>query len=834
MMEFLKKIFDSDLMSHGHCYLWKPEIVWLHVVSDVLITLAYFSIPVILVYFVRKRRDLPFNWMFLMFGAFILGCGTTHAMEVWTVWHGTYRLAGIIKLITAGLSVSTAAALVPLIPKALALPGPALLEAANRELEQEVRHRQRAEKEISQLNESLERRVIERIAQLEAANRALQNEIAERERAEEALRQSEARKRTMLETALDCIISIDQEGTIIEFIAAAERVFGYPRAEVLGKQLADTIIPPSLRKRHRQGIAHYLATGEGPVIGKRIEMPAIRANGAEFPVELAITRVDVGGSPTFTAYLRDITDRKRAEEKFRLAVESSPSGMVMVDQKGTIVLVNSQTEKLFGYDRGDLIGQTMEILVPVRFRDAHPRHRADYSAHLQARPMGSGRDLYGLRKDGTEFPVEIGLNPIETNEGTWVLSAIVDISERKRAEEERKRHEVQMQHSQKLESLGVLAGGIAHDFNNLLVGILGNAGLALMELAPESLVRPTVQRIEVAALQTAELTKQLLAYSGKGKFLVQPLNLSRLVEEITPLLKFSISKKAVFRTRLASDLPTIEVDASQIQQVIMNLIINASEALGDNRGDIIVSTGVVLADRAYVADTFLDDHLPEGCYVYLEVTDTGCGMDKETRSRIFDPFFTTKFTGRGLGLAATLGIVRGHNGAIRLYSEPGHGTAFRVLFPSSEQAVPALDPSPEAVEQWRGAGTILIVDDEKTVRTVARHTLEMAGFTVMLAEDGRAGVEQFRTRAGEITAVLLDMTMPDLSGEEVFREMRTIRPEVRVILSSGYNEQDTISHFQGKGLAGFIQKPYRPTQLIEKVREILAQTDPAKGVQRKV
>src|SRR5437899_936418 len=400
-MEFLKTLVDSGFTTHRYAYLWKPEIVWL---------------PVTLVYFSRKRRNLPFNWMLLMFGVFILSYGARHMMGVWTIWHGAYRLAGIIKLITSGLSVTRAVALAPLIPKALPLPSPELLEAANQELAQEVRQRQGAENEISQLNESLEHPVIERTTQLEAANKVLQNEIAARSRAEEALATSEARRQAILETALDCIISFNQQGAIIEFNAAAERVFGYPRADVLGKQVAETIHLPFLQERN---LAHYLATGEGPIIGKRIEMTAIRANGAKFPVELAITRVDVGGAPTFTAYVRDIADRKRAEEKFRLAVESSPSAMVMVDQKGTIVLVNSQTEKLFGYDRGDLIGQTMEILVPVRFRDAHPRHRADYSAHLQARPMGSGRDLYGRRKDGTEFPVQHGPHRIETQQGTW-------------------------------------------------------------------------------------------------------------------------------------------------------------------------------------------------------------------------------------------------------------------------------------------------------------------------------------------------------------------------------------------------------------------------------
>src|SRR5713101_6661951 len=821
MMELLRNLFGSDFMAHGYCYLWRPQIVWLHVVSDTLITLAYYSIPVTLVYFVRKRRDLPFHWMFLMFGAFILGCGTTHAMEVWTIWHGTYRFAGIIKLITAGLSVGTAVALVPLIPKALALPSPARLEAANRQLEQEACNRQHAEKEINKLNESLERRVIERTAQLEGANQELQNEITERKQAEEALRESEVRKRAILESALDCIIGINQEGTIIEFNTAAEKAFGYPRTEVLGKQLAETIIPPSWRDR----MAHYLATGEGPILGKRIEMPAMRADGTEFPAELAITRIELGGSPMFTAHLRDISDRKRAEERFRLAVESAPNAMVMANQEGKIILVNGQTEKLFGYQRDELIGQAVDILVPNRFRDAHPQYRADFFAHPQVRPMGGRRELYGLRKDGGEFPVEIVLNPIETDEGTWVLSAIVDITERKRADEESKRLQAQMQHTQKLESLGVLAGGIAHDFNNLLVSILGNAGLALMELAPESPARRTVENIQAAALRTAELTKQLLAYSGKGRFLVQPLNLSRLIEETAHLLKLSISKRAALRTRLAGNLPAIEADASQIQQVAMNLIINASEALGGNIGDIVVSTGFVDADRAYLSETFLDEHLPEGRYVYLEVTDTGSGMEKEIRNRIFDPFFTTKFTGRGLGLAAVLGIVRSHHGALRVSSSPGKGSTFKVLFPAAEQAALAFEQSPGGVEVWRGTGTVLIVDDEEGVRLVGRKTLEKAGFTVMIAEDGRAGVQMFRTHADEIKAVLLDMTMPDISGEEVFRAIRTVRPEVRVILSSGYNEQETISLFQGKGLAGFIQKPYQPMKLIEKVREILAPTD---------
>jgi PAS domain S-box-containing protein len=818
MMEFLKKLFASDLMAHGYCYLWKPEIVWLHVVSDTLITLAYYSIPVTLVYFVRKRRDLPFHWMFLMFGAFILGCGTTHVMEVWTIWHGTYRLAGIIKLITAGLSVSTAVALVPLMPRALALPSPARLEAANRELEQEVCTRQLAELEIKRLNESLERRVFERTAQLEAANQELQNEIAERKRAQEALGQSEARKRAILESALDGIISVDHEGMIVEFNPAAEKAFGYSRAEVLDKPLAEMIIPPSWRDR----MAHYLTTGEGPVIGKRIEMPAMRADGTEFSTELAVTRVEVGGSPMFTTVFRDISDRKQADEKFRLAVESAPNAMVMVNQEGKIVFVNSQTEKLFGYQRDELIAQSVDILVPNELREVHPQHRAGFFAHPQARAMGAGRELYARRKDGVEFPVEIGLNPIEMDEGTWVLSAIVDITERKRAEEERKQFEDQIQQAQKLESLGVLAGGIAHDFNNLLTGILGNASLAYDSLSPSNPNRPRLDDVIKAAERAADLTSQLLAYAGKGRFITTLVNLPELVKEISSLIHAAVPHNVQLRLELEPGLPSIEADSGQLQQVVMNLVINGAEAIGEQAGTVLVTTHLQNVDEHDILTIWGNNELLPGKYVALEVHDTGCGMDQATISKIFDPFFTTKFTGRGLGLAAVMGIVRGHQGTLKVYSSPGQGTTFKVLFPIAPAAKRReAEDRTDAVAAAHGRETILVVDDEEIVRLTAKNSLERYGYVVLQASDGREAIELFRGQPDRIALVLLDLTMPVMSGEETLRQLKSLKPAVKVLLSSGHAEVEAIRHFAGKGLAGFIQKPYAALNLVQRVRSVL-------------
>jgi PAS domain S-box-containing protein len=399
--------------------------------------------------------------------------------------------------------------------------------------------------------------------------------------------------------------------------------------------------------------------------------------------------------------------------------------------------------------------------------------------------------------------------------------------ERKRFEQHQKEFEAELQQTQKLESLGVLAGGIAHDFNNLLTGVLGNAELALAALPPESPARRELANITRSALRAAELTKQMLAYSGQGKLEVQGLNLSKLVEEIGHLLEVSISKKAVLTYDLAADLPLIEADASQIRQVVMNVLINASEAIEKKSGYVRISTRMIVADRSFLATAYVDDDLPEGDYVTLEVEDTGCGMDEQTQRKIFDPFFTTKFTGRGLGLAAVLGIVRGHGGALKIDSRPQAGSTFTVLFPASERSVEEPLGPLVGEQEWRGSGTVLVVDDEETVRITSQAMLESLGFTVMTAEDGPTALEVYGSRNDEIDAVLLDLTMPHLDGEETFRELRRIRPGVRVILSSGYSEGEISDRFEGTGLGGFIQKPYGMRPLYEKMRQVLGPVRPS-------
>jgi PAS domain S-box-containing protein len=400
---------------------------------------------------------------------------------------------------------------------------------------------------------------------------------------------------------------------------------------------------------------------------------------------------------------------------------------------------------------------------------------------------------------------------------------ISDITDRKQAEEEHRLIENQMQQTQKLESLGVLAGGVAHDFNNLLTAILGHADLARQDLAASTPAHENVSEIMSAARRAADLCKQMLAYSGRGQFLTEDVCLNQVIQDMTQLLAVSISKKILMRYDLAPQLPLVRADRMQMRQVVVNLVVNAAEAIGDQNGLIQVQTRATnLAESPPPSDSAIQGKINAGQYVALTVTDTGCGMDRPTQDRVFEPFFSTKFTGRGLGLSAVLGIVRGHQGAIRVNSHPGKGSSFQILLPVANINLKStLAPSPAAAVPAAHEGTVLLVDDEPAVRTLARRMLLRLGYQVHLAMDGFEAVAVYRENAPQIQCVILDLTMPRMDGEETFRALLQINPEIKVIISSGYSEQDVAIRFAGHALSGFIQKPYEMDSLANTLKNTL-------------
>ena len=393
--------------------------------------------------------------------------------------------------------------------------------------------------------------------------------------------------------------------------------------------------------------------------------------------------------------------------------------------------------------------------------------------------------------------------------------------ERRSSEEARQVLERQMQHAQKLESLGVLAGGIAHDFNNLLTAMLGHMNVAQMKLAPESPALPHLESLERIIHRAADLTRQMLAYSGKGRFVVRAYDLNHVVHEVTHLLEVSIPKKIALRFDLAPALPTFDADAAQIQQVIMNLVTNAADAIGDREGTIRLTTGTLQLDRTYLDQVFQGQDLRPGSYVTIEVSDSGCGMTPEVMERIFEPFFTTKVAGRGLGLSATMGILKGHRAGMRIYSEPGRGTTFKLLFPTSEakREEEAIQTAAPALSR---KATVLLVDDEEMIREAATAVLESLGLTVITAADGLEALEIVQRPGVKVDVVLMDLTMPHMDGREAFLAIRGIHPRMPVILSSGYNEHESVQAFMGRGLAAFLQKPYTLRSLERTVLEVLA------------
>jgi PAS domain S-box-containing protein len=491
------------------------------------------------------------------------------------------------------------------------------------------------------------------------------------------------------------------------------------------------------------------------------------------------------------------------------SVESAPIGIYRLDSEGRVVSANQEACRCLGYTRDELQSLTIYDFNPTLTPEGWSTHRAITRA--------SGARSFTTvhrRKDGSIFPVEVSVKQFHFEGDLYSVSFTQDITERVNAEKERVKMESRMLQAQKLESLGVLAGGIAHDFNNLLMAIIGNLELALGETAPSAKERQLLSDADQAAKQAADLCRQLLVYAGKGSSKVEPVDVGRLLQEQAKMLEVSASKSTQLLLKLADGLPPINADPTQLRQIFMNLIINASDAIGQAPGVITITTSVLSCDTEYLEAIESAHPLPPGPYVSVEVSDTGCGMDAAVRERIFDPFFSTKTTGRGLGLAAVRGIMNKHGGGIRVYSEPGRGTTFRLLFPVPEVLAPVGQQAP-ATDSWKGTGLVLLIDDEPALRSLGSRMLRRLGFDTLLACNGVEGLALFKEHGSRIAYVLLDWTMPEMGGEQTLHELRRLDRDVRVVLASGHAPDD-ILRAAGVGRAvAFVRKPYNLAELAQ-------------------
>ncbi|MCU0240909.1 MAG: PAS domain S-box protein [Vicinamibacteria bacterium] len=530
------------------------------------------------------------------------------------------------------------------------------------------------------------------------------------------------------------------------------------------------------------------------------------------------------------ALQREIQERERtaaalaaSEERFRTFYDSVNDAIFVYDVRSSaIVDINQRACKMFGYTRAEACALSISELnsgVP-------PYTATAMQAWLESAAHGEQPLFEWQAKDrqGRVFWVEVAIQRAQVAHETLLLIVVRDIDARKQAEENHRLLQERMLHTQKLESLGVLAGGIAHDFNNLLCGVLGFTDLAMQDVASGSRPAERLRRIRDAAQRATGLCHQMLAYSGRGQVAAAPVNLAQLVSEMAELIRASLGKKAALELDIAPDLPPIRGDSAQLSQVVLNLILNAAESLDheDERGRVAIAIGRRAADPAWLQSPYCDLDPSLRDYVFLRVTDNGCGMDEHTLARIFDPFFTTKFAGRGLGLSAVLGIVRGHHGTIQVESRIGQGSVFTVWLPIAEHPttapeIPALDNG-----AWSGSGLVLLIDDEPTVRDTARAMLEMLGFTVAEAQDGQAGIAAFTEQRDSVRLVLLDLTMPGKDSTEILKALRALRADVPVVLTSGYSAEEALARFARTDLAGFLRKPFDLATLRTTLRMALA------------
>ena len=614
----------------------------------------------------------------------------------------------------------------------------------------------------------------------------------------------------ILDSMPDAVVVVDATGEIRLFNLQAEVLFGHSRAAVVGRDL-EVLVPDESRAGHPQLREGYFTQPVFRPMGGGRELTAVRADGSAFPAEISLSALEMEEGRFVAAAVRDCTERRRAEAKFRGLLEAAPDAVVGVDAEGRIVHVNGQAERLFGYGREELVGELVEILVPSSVRELHPGHRGRYFAHPTSRPMGAGLNLAGRRRDGSEFPAEISLSALEMDEGTIVSAAIRDVSDRKRIEAERE--QLQARQSERLELLGQLAGGIAHDFNNLLAVILSYGRFVAKEVAHDAALSDDVAEILAAAERAASLTRQLLIFGRREVIRPEVLDLNEVVRSMEKLLRRTIGEHISLRTEFARELPPIIADPGQIEQVILNLSLNARDAMTGG-GLLIFRTETVVEDQSNGG--------PPERQVKLTVSDTGIGMPPEVRTRVFEPFFTTKPKGQGtgLGLSTVYSIVVQAGGRIDLYSEEGKGTAFKVWFPVAAGSGEERSDTDEAVPRGRGE-RILVVEDEPGVRDVTARILREYGYEVVAADGPAEALELCLSEALQADLLVTDVVMPGMSGRELANQIGGRFPDLPVVYISGYSHE-VIAH-QGvlEPDVLLVEKPFSDRQLLWAVHAAL-------------
>jgi two-component system cell cycle sensor histidine kinase/response regulator CckA len=635
-------------------------------------------------------------------------------------------------------------------------------------------------------------------------------------------------------TADYAVFHLSLDGLIATWNIGAERIFGFEGSEIIGRHGSVLFTPED----NLQGIPERearFAAESGRAEDSRWHL---RKDGSRFWANGVMVglRDEAGKLVSLAKIIRDDTERRRAEELLQYQVNladaittNAAEAMFLVDNEGRITFVNPMAVSMFGWSQEELVGDLLHEKLHCRTSGGTWLPKED-CPHMQV--LATGQTLrsvedYFAHRDGRVVPISCSIAPIRSEASiAGAVMVVRDLTEEKQAETLQRENEEALQQAQKLESIGVLAGGIAHDFNNLLTGIMGNAGLARRAIAAGKSEEAAKLMGDVlsASERAADLTRQLLAYAGKGRFLILPVDLGKLVSVVSTLIRASISKKITLVIDVPDDCPMVEADRAQIQQLVMNLVINGGEAIGDAPGTLTVRVRTEhLTERRQQPRT---EGFPiaAGDYVRIDVTDTGEGMDPETRSRIFEPFFTTKFLGRGLGLSAALGIVRGHRGAIGVLSEPGRGTTFTVMLPvRRDLRRPDRTSGRAGMEtDLHGAGTILVADDEEGVRSLVLSVLESAGYTVELAHDGPEAIERLRHLRDGVRLILLDLTMPILGGAETATELRRIQPEVPIVVMSGYGDIEVMQQFGEVTIDDFLPKPFTPDQLAGKIKDILA------------